>query len=267
MISRRVLLAGSALALGIVAASGALLTIHHAEARANSKTTSVAVYVVARNVPPGTTGDAAITNGLVRPGSIPRQFLPPTAVADVNAIRGKVASATLAAGQIVVADEFVAPQAAATSANGVTIPAGEVAVTITLDPSRAVAGLIVPGDKVDLMSIFAAPKTAAGAPSVGGTYAHFFYQNAQVLAIGSTLAPGPSAAQPAANSGSSLYTLAVSPEAAERIVLAAANGALYSALVPPNNTPVPIPAVGSSALDGPAPGTFAQPAALTPYGK
>lgn len=262
MPDRRAFMIGGAVALGAVAAVMSVAVVHHAQASANSKVTGVSDYVAAKDIPAGTTGDAAIASGLVRQETIPRKFLPVTAITNVTAIKGKVAPSAIAAGQILVSNQFVQPQAASTSLSGITVPAGDVAITVSLDPAHAVAGLIVPGDKIDLMSVFPAPKGLDTGP-----YAHFFYQNAEVLAIGTTPVSSPGSAQPATNPGSNLYTLAVPPEAAERIVLAAANGPLYAALVQPNNKAAAVPAVGSSVLDGPQPPAFAPAPTLTPSGK
>lgn len=274
MLNRRAMIFGSALVLGASAALGALLVVNNAQSRANSKVAGVAVYIVAKNIPSGTSGDAALASGLVKADSIPRKFFPSTAVTDITVIRGKVAGAALVPGQILVSNQFVPPQAATTSSNGVTVPPGQVAITITLDPMHAAAGLIVPGDKIDLLNVFPVKPVAGAPPTADTSYAHFFYQNAVVLAIGTTTAPAAGTAQTQAATPtapvaatSTLYTLALPPEAAERIVLAAANGALYAALVPPNNTATDIPAVGSSTVDGPQPTKFAQPPTLTPYGK
>ncbi|MHB8665051.1 MAG: Flp pilus assembly protein CpaB [Acidimicrobiales bacterium] len=267
MVNRRTLIAASALALGLVAAMVALVTVNHARSKANATVTATAVFVVAKTVPAGTTGDAAIAAGLVKSDSIPRKYFPPTAITNLNSIKGKIAPSQLSPGQIIVDNQFVQPDATSVSSSGIVIPTGQVAITISLDPVHSVAGLIVPGDRIDLMSVFS-PKPAAGSPAAPETtYAHFFYQNAEVLAIGTTLAPSAGATKVVANPGSSLYTLAVPAEAAERIVLAAASGNLYAALVPPNNKAGSIPAVNAATIDGPQPPAYAQPPTLTPYGK
>ena len=108
------------------------------------------------------------------------------------------------------------------------------AITISVDSVRGVAGLLVPGDKVDIL-------VADGASQ------RLLYQNVEVIAIGTTAAPqaGETAA---ANPGSGLITFAVPPAAATRIVFAAQNGGLYLALVPPDNPPVNIPPTNTGNL-------------------
>jgi len=259
-----------ALALGVVAAVSTVLYVNSAQSRANNNAKLVAVYVINKPIAKGATGDVAISSGAIKRSSIPRQFFPATAVVDLNEIKGKVTPAQLAPGQVLVADQFVEPSVADTSFSGTSIPAGQVAVTVTLPPAQAAAGLIVPGDKVDLMAIIQ-PTDKSGAPippAASTKYAHFFYQNVNVIAIGTAAAPtqGQTTAPAANGTSSSLYTFAVPPEAAERILLASTSGTIYAALVPPDNQPVNVPVVSGGAIDS-ANNVVANPPALTPYGQ
>ena len=120
-----------------------------------------------------------------------------------------------------------------TSFSTTNVPSGQVAVTVSVDQVRGVAGLIVPGDKVDLMGLF----TPANSTDPLQQFAHFFYQNVNVIAIGAVAAPTAGNTAPATNPGGGLYTFAVPPDAAERIVLASSKNSLYLALVPPDNAP------------------------------
>lgn len=274
MSARRTLIIIVAIAIGAIAAVSTVLYVNSAQSRADNNAKLVSVYVIARTIPKSTTGDAAIANGLVKKSAIPKQFFPPTAVVDINAIKGKVTPTDLAAGQVLVDNQFVEPKVANTSFSATNIPAGQVAVTVSVAQASAVAGLIAPGDKVDLMTIIE-PVDAQGNPIKGAAlarYAHFFYQNVSVIAIGTTAAATQGSTAAAANPGSSLYTFAVPPQAAERIVLASQAGGsggsgIYMALVPPDNQPVNIQAVNAGTIDGPLPPTLAGPPQLTPYGQ
>jgi pilus assembly protein CpaB len=267
--ARRTLIIIVALAVGAVAAIVTVLYVNSAQSRANNNAKLVAVYVVSKDIPKDSTGDAAIGNGWISRSSIPRKFYPNTAVTDISEIKGKITPTELVPGQILVDNEFVEPSVASTSFSGTELQPGEVAITITLPPASAAGGLVVPGDLIDLMTIIS-PTDKNGNPiePVAATkYAHFFYQNVKVIAIGAEAAPTPGATQTPTPAGtSSLYTLAVPPEAAERITLAASDGTLVAALVPPNNQPVNIPAVPGSSIDTPNP-VLAGPPALTPEGQ
>jgi len=249
MSARRTLILIVALAIGTVAAVSAVLYLNSVQSRANGNARLVRVYKVANTIPKGTTGDAAIGHNLIVAASIPAKFFPQTAVTDLNEIKGKVAPLDLAAGQILVDNQFVERSVATTSFSTTNVPSGQVAITVSIDNVRGVAGLVVPGDKVDLMGTFQNPN--------GSTYTHFFYQNVNVVAIGTSAAPTAGTTTPATNPGGGLFTFAVPPDAAERIVLASAKNSIYLALVPPDNAPAQINPVQDTSVDQ-APG-------LTPY--
>ena len=249
MSARRTLILIVALAIGTVAAVSAVLYLNSVQSRANGNAKLVRVYKVAQTIPKGTTGDNAIGHGLVVASQIPQKFFPQTAVTDLTEIKGKVAPLDLAPGQILVDNQFVEPSVAHTSFSTTNVPSGEVAVTISIDQVRGVAGLIVPGDKVDMMGVFT--------PASGQEYAHFFYQNVEVIAIGAQAAPTAGNTAPATNPGGGLYTLLVPADAAERIVLASQKDSIYLALVPPDNAPTAIPPMHDADVDT-SPG-------LTPY--
>ena len=261
MSARRTLILIVALAIGTVAAVSSVLYLNSVQSRANGNARLVRVYKVASTISKGTTGDAAIGHNLIVASSIPDKFFPQTAVTDLSEIKGKVAPLDLAAGQILVENQFVEPSVAHTSFSTTNVPTGQVAITISVDQVHGVAGLVVPGDKVDLMGFF----TPANSNDPNGAYAHFFYQNVNVIAIGATAAPTAGNTAPVANPGGGLYTFAVPAEAAERIVLASQKNSIYLALVPPDNAPSTITPVNAGQIDT----TPLQPgtgnAQLTPY--
>ena len=177
----------------------------------------------------------------MKSGDIPQKYRPTTAVNDINTIRGKVALNDLSTGQIVVDGMFVEPRVAQVSF-AQRIPPGQVAVTISVDTVHGVAGLIVPGDQVNIL---------ASAPD--GT--RYLFQNVNVLAVGTTPAPQPgeTTATTTQSVGGGQLTFAVPPVAAAKISIATN---VYLTLVPPGNQPVPVPPVNQGNL-------FQGP--LTPY--
>jgi len=249
MSARRTLILIVALAIGTVAAVSAVLYLNSVQSRANGNAKLVRVYKVETTIGKGTTGDQAIGKGQVVQTEIPQKFFPSSAVTDLSEIKGKEAPVSIAAGQILVDGLFVAPSVAHTSFSSVNVTSGMVAISLSIDEVRGVANLIVPGDKVDMMGIFQPPG--------GQEYAHFFYQNVQVIAIDQVAAPTAGNTSPVTNPGGGLYTFLVPADAAERIVLASQKDSIYLALVPPDNAPTPIPPMHDSDVDT-APG-------LTPY--
>jgi pilus assembly protein CpaB len=244
--SRRTLILIVGVVIAALAAVATWRYLDTADERAYGDAKLVKVFRVAKDIPKGTAGETALAEELVESASIPQEFRPGTALtsSSVNSIRGKVALVNLSAGQVVVDGMFVDPRVATVSF-AERIPAGQVAITISVGNVQGVAGLLVPGDKVNIMVV--------------GGEARFLYQNVNILAIGSTAAPEAGETQAVRNPGSGLLTLAVPAEAAERIALAAggAAGTIYLTLVPPDNQPASIPPVNADNIFPPA---------LTPYG-
>jgi pilus assembly protein CpaB len=111
-----------------------------------------------------------------------------------------------------------------------------VAVTVSVDQVHGVAGLIVPGDKVNIMVYV-------------DTAQRVLLQNVPVLFIGTTAAPQAGATEAVTNPGSDLITFAVPQTEATKIVYAAGQpGGIYLSLVPPDNQPVQVPPVNPGNL-------------------
>ncbi|TML57032.1 MAG: Flp pilus assembly protein CpaB [Actinobacteria bacterium] len=243
MENRRLIIIIAAVVIGLAAAGGAYSYLNSTQNRANKGAKLVQVFVVKTDIPKGTTGDDAISKGLIKSSQISEKVRPLTALVTLDSIRGKVALTTLPVNQVVVDGQFVAPAAAQTTF-AQRIPADQVAVTLNFDQLHAVGGLVAPGDRVDIMLV-----TGAGA--------QILYQNVNILAIGTSPAPqageAPSVVAPGAGSG--LITFAVPAEAAERLTIA--GGTMYLLLVAPDNKARPVgPANQGNLLQVP----------LTPYG-
>jgi pilus assembly protein CpaB len=253
---RRSIIVAVALVLGVVAGGAAYAFLHNVQQRAYNGAKLADVYVASGTIPKGATGAAAVGAGLITKTQIPAKFRPAGTVTDLATIQGQVATADIPTGQVVVGGLFASPTAVAGTA-AQTIPKGDVALTVSVDPVHGVANLPQPGDQVDILFT-----------SQHGTQEAFLYQNVPVLAVGTTLADHPTqATATAATSGpggqagsgagqaagsapapapaSNLVTFAVPPDAAARIAFVQegldGDGGLYLALVPPGNTPVAVP--------------------------
>jgi Flp pilus assembly protein CpaB len=245
MTGRRTLVVAVALLLGLVAGGGVYLYLRGVQARADRGARVTPVFAVVRPIPAGTSGAVAIARGMIRRSEIPERFRPPEALASLGAIRSDVATAPLEPGQIVV-DGLFEPPALAASTPAEAIPKGDVAITVSLDPTQEVAGLVRPGDKVDIL-VEEPPGTE-----------RFLYQDVEVLALGTELARSTetTAVDPAGSAtksapSSDLVTFAVPPAAAARIAFAASgagavHGSLMLALVPPGESPTAVAPVSKA---------------------
>lgn len=225
--SRRTLIVVAAGVLAAVAAFAAFGFLRGVERRAFNEARLVEVFRVSKDIPKGLPGDAAIAE-FIEASRIPAKFRPNTALVTLDSIKGKVALSALSANTVVVEGQFVDPRQAQVTFSQ-RIPAGNVAITVSVDQVKGVAGLLVPGDRVD---IFVS----------AGNSQRILYQNVQIIAIGTTAAPEAGETAAVTNPGSNLITFAVPPEAAGRIAFASQQGGgLYLTLVPPDNKPVPVP--------------------------
>ena len=205
------------------------------------------VYEVRATVPRDEPATAAYARGLITRTQIPRRFVPAGALTSLAAVGDRVAGFDLPPGEVVVSGMFVAP-AAVSGAAAQTLPAGDVAVSVAVDPAESVAGLIVPGDKVDVLL------------DDKGVQEIFLYRSVTVLAVNTTLpaavggashGAAPAVAQPVTT-----VTFAVAPADASRIALASqlsggATPGVYLALEGAGSTPpAPTTIQGANLIPG-----------------
>ncbi len=150
--SRRTVILIAAVLIGAIAAYALYNYVNGVEDRAYQNAKRVQVFVVKQPIAKGTPGDQAVGDKLVQAGQIPQEFRPATAITDTAVLNGKVALTNLVPGQVVVDGMFV-DQATAFVTFSERIPVDQVAVTVSVDQVHGVAGLLVPGDKVNLMVV------------------------------------------------------------------------------------------------------------------
>lgn len=188
----------------------------------------VPVVVALTNIPSNTT----ITPGMVEVKQVPAATAPSNALTTTGEAVGRVAQYTIAAGQLLVRGDVVEGG----RAQGLTfvIPKGKRAVTVALDPISGVGGFVVPGDRVDILATFDQDEVSSTARMI--------LQNIEVLAMNDqTVRPKNGSATPA-DQGTATEaespvveqvksaTLAVTPEEAQRLILAAYKGAIHMVL-------------------------------------
>jgi len=269
--SRRTLILLGAIALGVVAALLLFNYVRGIEDRANDNARRVDVFVARQDILRGTPGETAASDGAIGQSQIPQEFRPASAIQTTDEIQRKVAVFDIPANSPIVRGMFVDPGQTQISFRARLRNPDHVAVTVSVDDVRGVAGFLVPGDEVNLM-VFqegSAANADAGDTTVFSSVGRYLYQKVQILAVGQStlLAPGEEtataangAAAPAAGSG--LITFNVPPEAAQYIATAQQGGGLYMSLVADDYQPRPLPPLDPtfSTLPG------ENPAELTPYG-
>jgi len=242
--NRRMIIVIGAVVGAALAAVATWSYLQGADRRAYADASLVKVFRVTKPVNKAATGADVLDHAFISSDLIPQKFRPPTALTDVNVIRGKVALTALPVGQIVVDGQFVDPKVASSSF-AQRIPAGQVAISVEVDRVRGVAELIEPGDKVNIFTL-----------SPDGE--HMLLQNVDVIAVGKTAAPQPGDQTPpkdaaAVSAGRGLITFAVPVTAAARIAYATTgpitkDSGVYLTLVPPDNQAGPIPVINPGNL-------------------
>lgn len=272
MNSRRTLILIAAVLVGAIAAYALFTYVNGIEDRANDNAERVKIFKIARDIPKGFFGDEAFNQGYIEEDEIAKEFRPATAITDPSQIDGLVAISNLPANSVVVSDQFVS-QAESLSTFSSLLQNNQVAITISVDQVRGVAGLLVPGDFVNMLVVVEGAATVEGepAPEAAGTLlsssARYLFQKVQILAIGQTkkLEPGETAVTNADGTGgqggqSGLITFAVPSRAAQYIASVPADS-IYLTLVPKDYQPEPL-----GPLDANAPLPAEDPGQLTPYG-
>ena len=251
-------------ALGIVAALAAaalgtfLLVsyVQNAEQRALAGQEVVDVLVVERPIPKGT--PASLLSGSVRLEQVPLKVRAEGSVSDLAVLADLVTSTDLVPGEQVVASRFAAVEVVA-AREVVEIPAGSIAVTISLSPERAIGGTLNPGDRVAVLASFDPFSLNSFEPSglgpreiidpqeifLGSTdtegdgalrspnTTHLILRNVLVANVQVEQLPRvssdeiPDGAHALAPTGNLLVTLAAPPEDAERLVFTAEHGFIW----------------------------------------
>jgi len=188
------------------------------------------VLVAVKHIPSGTRLDVT----LVSVRNVPRGFIQPGALRAPDEASGLLALAPIAAGEQVLANKL--------ALSGVTlalaVPPGKRAVTLSVDPAACVAGLLKPGDLVDVFVTVEEgrePRTSV------------LIQAAPVLAMGRAFSPQPAANErnwfTARQENEGTVTLAASPYEAEQLAHLEFAGRIKLVLRPPGekeHQPLPV---------------------------
>jgi Flp pilus assembly protein CpaB len=281
----------AAMVVGVLAVVVVWNYVNGADNRAQDNAAEVPVYVVKRDIPRGATGATSIDQKDIVQDTIPTKFKPNTAVNDLSTISTFVAVTDIPANSVLVNGMFVSPEEANVG-NSELLKDGRVAITISVDPVRGVAGLIVPGDFVNVMLLpkddaCATPTQDAGSNTsppklfdmrsapVQSEYvcrpARFLYQKVQVLFVDKTTVTQPGQTQTTDTTGAAtsttavntgLITLSVPPSSAQWLASVNAEQ-LYLTLVAPDYTAAAQQQIDTSHVTA-LPGEDA--GQLTPYG-
>lgn len=246
----------------------AFLTMNYVKGVENENAAAnqlVDVLVAKGPIPKGTSADAALAAQQITVDKRRQADLPAQAVRRNAEIAEQVAAVDLGGGEIITSTMFVA-DSDLTGSKSTSIDKGNVAVTISVDDAAGVAGLIQPGDSINIMANVALQAEGSEASAEEGLFRRlpvdtgddfqfskpsvYAFQNVKVLAIGQTL--GVPVAQSADGApveeapieSNGLITVQLPPDKA--VLLASMrNSGLYLTLNRPDYEPVPSPLVSN----------------------
>lgn len=273
MNSRRIpLIIGLVLALG----TGALLLTYLTSLRPTTAAVPTKPVLVATHDIPAR---AVVTSDFFTVQQRNAAEVDSDAIGDPKNLAGKYTLVAIPAGSVVTASKIGMTSASTLPAK---LPVGMRAVSISIDNVKGVAGLITPGDRVDVIAV--PPRTGNGTETPRG---YAILRGALVLAMGADLQT--STATPSPNGGSpalSTVTLALTPKQVDLLAGADLNTVLRLALrnpkepirafpaeslklsplasVPSNAAPAATVPVPLQAYTLTAPGGAPQPAAQPP---
>lgn len=214
--ARRIpLLIGLLLALG----TGVLLLNYLTSLRASAQVVqSKRVFVASRDIP----ARALLSDGFVTEVTKPATEVDPDAVSDRKQIVGKYSLITIPAGSVVTGSKIGEAGANALPAR---LPIGMRAVSISIDRVKGVAGLIQPGDRVDVIAV--PPRVGSEVPRASA-----ILRGALVLAMGNAVETTSATPSPD-NQNLTTVTLALTPKQVDLLASADLNTTLRLALRPP----------------------------------
>jgi len=239
-----------AVVLGVVAAVASYSAVQSAPRKAFSHAKLVTVYVVNGSVPREESVASAYSQGLISSALIPTQYVPSGAVRDLTAVGDRVAGTELASGQVLVNGMLVSAENNPGQAAD-AVPAGDVAVSVSVNPAAGVGGAVQPGDRVDILV------------DAAGTQETYLFQSVPVLAVGTKLVPTPGTTPNV--KAADVITFALPPAEAAHIPPTKSDSGpitqgVYLALDSPGNKPTSVSTVNLSDLIPGATSSAAVPA-------
>jgi pilus assembly protein CpaB len=211
----------------LIAALGAgmvFLYVRGADNRAEASQQPVQVLKAVSVTNPGETMADAQAAGKIQLGTVPRAQVLTGAVNSASGLENKVALSAIYPKEQIITAKFGSPGEQST----LTIPDGDIAISVTLSDTGRVAGFVNPGASVAIFATSTDPRS--------GETLRLLMPKVQVIAVGattvvSTTTTDAAGAQTTEQLPKTLFTLAVDQDEAERIMYASKTGELTFALL------------------------------------
>ena len=184
----------------------------------------VAVVVAAKDLPEGTTLDAAA----IRKGEMPEKFLQPYSLRSPSQALGLVTVAPIAESEQILSNKLRRAEEVPVGATlSAVTPKGRRAVTIVVDTVTGVGGFVRPGDTVDILLTMKVSKEGDIATTT-------LFQDVPVLAVGTEMMASGQARPPQTPAAQGQYTVTVglNPQETTFLLFAREQGPIQLSLRP-----------------------------------
>lgn len=212
-----IIMVSVATVLGFLAAIGIWQYLSQTQKQVKELTVTRAVIVASKQIPVGT----KITDEFIATKQFPANAIPKDYPDSVDNVLGKITRTTLEKDEIITTPRLVTE--GAEGGLPMVIPKGYRAITIKVNEVSGVAGLIAPGDRVDILSVLN--------KSEEQTLSKTILQNIQILAVGDKIID-PNNITSLKPSVTSQITVALKPNDAEKLALASQAGEIHLILRP-----------------------------------
>lgn len=202
-----------AIILGLTAAVVARKSLLRSRAATAAAVTTTTITVAKDPIQPG----QELTRDHLTTTTIAASAVPTGAFASPELIAGRVTVVPIVAGQTIL-DQFLAPRGAGSGLQAL-VPSGMRAITLDVNESSGLAGMLIPGCRVDVVA------TAVSQESSDKSMSRTIVQNVPVVAVGQRLS-GPKPESERESPTSRTVTLLVSPHDVQTIDLAVTSARL-----------------------------------------
>lgn len=228
MRTRGLVIAVAAL-LAILATAAVFMYVRSVKNESGVGSSTVSVIVAKDDIQVGAKLDDVVQNGGVRARSFTKDAVVRGAVTDIGQLRGRITNAPILAGEQISTARL---EGSTTQPEGgaLGIPQGQEAVTFSLDTPSAGGGAVQRGDHVTIYAAFSDVSriTSGNAQVKLGDMVVTVVPDVQILKVVQGVVSANS------NEGRVLMTMALKPEDAAKVIFAQQQGAVWLALLPPN---------------------------------
>ncbi|MFZ5631238.1 MAG: Flp pilus assembly protein CpaB [Bacillota bacterium] len=207
-----------AILFGLAAAYGTYQYLKYMEKTYKSSENFAKVAVAKVRIP----ARQVIGEQMVEIKEIPANYAGPSVIGKKEEVVGKVARGEIYPGEQIIKDKVAAPQDPGEGLAMIVEP-GRRAITVAVNDVTGVAGLLKPGDHVDILGTVSVNKDTA--------ITSLIVQNIKVLAVNKAMAAGADAKQPQTGT----LTLSVDPVEAQQLTLATERGSIRVLLRTPSD--------------------------------